>query len=52
MLDRELVLVEVPELERGLGSLLVPEVLVGVLVAVLVEEPELALTGTCRGLLT
>jgi len=52
VLDRELVLVEVQELERGLGSLRVPEVLVGILVAVLVDELELALTGTCRGLLT
>ena len=52
MQGRELGLVEVPELEQGLGSLLVPEVPVGVLVAVLVEELELALKGTCRGLLT
>ena len=49
---RELVLGEGPELERGLGSPLVPEVLAGVLVVVLEEELELVSMGTCRELLT
>ena len=52
VLDRELVPVWAPELELGPGSLLVPEVLVGVLVEVLVEAQELSWSGTCRGLLT